>query len=125
MEKQYKDYNMRLIKYIEEQVVERHIPPTIEEMLQNVPGLQSKSSVFYRLQKLVKEDVLVKVDHNGRGRTYYWPKSLYATSYIVTHEQIKRIMDAIEYIPEDSRLDIERIVKELLQQKEVVEEKCG
>lgn len=119
----YRDYNDRLMDYIIEQVRENKVPPSLDSMLDNVSGVQSKSTLHNRLQALVKEGVLVQKNKKG----YYYPTCFEneTNDYLVSQgkrigdEDICRTLCACEScITESKDCALHRMVKALLKEKQ-------
>ena len=66
------DYSERLLDYITDYVRKEGVPPTVDMMIQNVPGKSSKSTVYNRLQKMVDDGLLIQKNIKG----YYYPTSI-------------------------------------------------
>lgn len=66
------DYDKRLLQYITEYTRNNKVPPSLDMIIENVPGRASKSTVFNKLQKMVDAKLLVQKNKKG----YYYPTSL-------------------------------------------------
>ena len=66
------EYDQNLMEYIETYTREVGVPPTVDQMIENVGEISSKSSVFAHLKKLEAAGLLVQ--KNAKG--YYYPTSL-------------------------------------------------
>ena len=68
----HEDYNERLIAYITTYTRNNGVPPTVDQMMANVEGKKSKSTIHARLKKLVNAGLLVQKNVKG----YYYPTSI-------------------------------------------------
>lgn len=66
------NYDERLLTYITNYVRKEGVPPTVDMMLANVEGRSSKSTIFNKLQKMVRAGLLVQKNVKG----YYYPVSI-------------------------------------------------
>ena len=66
------DYDERLLRYITEYTRDIGVPPTLDQMISNVEGISSKSTLYYRLQNMVRGKLLVQKNVKG----YYYPTSI-------------------------------------------------
>lgn len=66
------NYNKRLIAYITLYTRNNGVPPTVDQMLANVEGKKSKSTIHARLKNLVNAGLLVQKNVKG----YYYPTSI-------------------------------------------------
>lgn len=65
-------YDKNVLSYITEYTKEHKVPPTIDQIIENVPDRTSKSTVHYRLQRMVEAGLLTQKNVKG----YYYPTSL-------------------------------------------------
>ena len=66
------EYDKKLMSYIETYTRDVGVPPTIDQIIENVGELSSKSSVHARLTKLVYAGLLTQKNVKG----YYYPTAL-------------------------------------------------
>ena len=80
-------YDKNVLSYITEYTKEHKVPPTIDSIIANVPDRKSKSTVHYRLQRMVEAGLLTQKNDKG----YYYPTSLdykiLSDGWISIHEQ--------------------------------------
>ena len=87
----YDDYDERLLEYIENYVRINGVPPTLDDMIVNVPGKTSKSTIHARLKKMVEAGDLIQKNKKG----YYYPASIDNHEVLVPVYVIENIISAL------------------------------
>lgn len=107
------DYDNRLLKYITDYTRENKVPPSLDMIIENVPGRTSKSTIFNKLQKMVDANLLVQKNKKG----YYYPTSLETKEVTVPLYLLKEACTKLIESP-DNALLVKRLSKYINNDKE-------
>lgn len=90
------NYDERLLNFITEYTRQIGVPPSIDTILENVEGKKSKSTIYNRLQKMVRNGLLTQKNMKG----YYYPTSLECKEILIPQTLLIEACRILTSIPE-------------------------
>lgn len=80
------DYENRVMSFMVSHMIRNKVPPTFEEIIENVEGAKSKSTVFYHLNRMKELGYLTQ---KGTG-TMYVPTFMDEKELLVPRETVRK-----------------------------------
>lgn len=108
---EFNEYDERLLNYITEYTREVGVPPTVDQMVEHVHGLTSKSSVHNHLKKMVSLNLLNQKNMKG----YYYPTSLEIKEAMVPILLLRRIGEALVMTQDPKNVELAKMLSMHLQ----------